>query len=179
MKNRFRVVFAVGLFIIIVVSVVAIFLITAPEKERRTVARSFITAYYTVTEQDRQYFIPAENIDKVIENLQVYANEKLLSYAVDKYAGFLTENCYEKLLANRILLAPEVLAENNQYTFVVKNIKMLSSKKHEKYDYTFFVSVLQYEPSGEYSETNTEVDLSIVKESGSWKISAFSIYNAP
>ena len=90
----------------------------------------------------------------------------------DEYKQFFTQKGFNKFTINRVMLLPRQVADNKKYNLQLKDIKFKKASSTEKnkliFDYDIVMNVLSV--TGSNSVENEVGQVTLVKESGRWKI---------
>lgn len=171
MKKNSRII----IILILIILAVAIFWITTRDNDDKfnMLAVDFLEKFYNVSHSDGEELFGQTT---AVEGELIQLDESLR----DIYADIMTVDCYDRMVANRILGSTHYSAYQRESSFRAESIKFKEGQ--EKYGdqyYVYTIDLIQYYTTSReiINEWNIEASMSFTEENGELKIKDVEIPN--
>lgn len=164
----------IGLVAVVLALLGALAFLYGNRMDSAKTARAFLEAYYSLRYEDSAVI----DVDApALENFDAYA-AGLEREFTGKYAGFMTESCYESSVANATFSRRYHDAFDGKYDSVPTKITLDQDKNEADRAHYYFVATVAATPvsGGAPRETTEEGQIILIKQDGEWRINYFRIF---
>lgn len=179
-SRRRNVLIAICCLALIVVAIIVIHWSVLSPDTRESVADDFLSALYAVQLDDYEKILSLSSETPSEGNLPDEHVDGLLEHFLEKYEIFLTDDCFDRMISNRVFVEPLNNAYEAGCNVAIDKITFIGESElsdGDRYVMDYTVSTIYQEPSSAdvIGGQTIELQLTVQKRNSSWVISSFKL----